>query len=168
MEAYTQGLMDLGATVCTRARPKCEACPVAASCVARKTDRIAQLPAPRPKRAYPTHQAAWLVLRHREEVLLERRPSSGIWGGLWAFPEFPGADLVQYCRSEYGCVLSGHRSLPSFDHGFTHFRLEVSPLVCDVSKRGPRAESPGRIWSTIEEARGAAVPTPVRKVLEQL
>jgi A/G-specific adenine glycosylase len=168
IETYTQGLMDLGATVCTRAKPMCGACPVAAACIARKTDRIAQLPAPRPKKAYPTRRATWLVLRHREEVLLERRPSSGIWGGLWVFPEFAGTDLTRYCRSEYGCVLSGHRSLPSFAHGFTHFRLEVSPLVCDVSKRGRRAESPGRVWSSLEDAGDAAVPTPVRRLLELL
>ena len=168
IETYTQGLMDLGATVCTRTKPLCEACPVAVDCIARKTGRIAQLPAPRPKKAYPTRQATWLVLRHCGEVLLERRPSHGIWGGLWVFPEFAGTDLAQYCRSEYGCVLSGHRSLPAFAHGFTHFRLEISPLVCTVGKRGQRAESPGRVWSTIEEAAGAAVPAPVRKLLELL
>ena len=168
IETYTQGLMDLGATVCTRAKPACAACPVAAACVARTTNRVAEFPAPRPKKEHPTRKATWLVLRHRKEVLLERRPSSGIWGGLWAFPEFSGTDLAQYCRSEYGCVLSGHRSLPAFAHGFTHFRLEVSPLVCDVSKIVARAESSGRIWSTIEDAGGAAVPTPVRKLLELL
>jgi len=168
IDSYTQGLMDLGATVCTRARPLCSTCPLAAACVARKTDRVAKFPAPRPKKAYPTRKATWLVLKHRGEVMLERRPSSGIWGGLWAFPEFAGADLAQYCQSEYACVLSGHRLLPPFAHGFTHFRLEVSPLLCDVSKRGPRAESPGRIWSTIEEAGAAAVPTPVRSLLGRL
>jgi A/G-specific adenine glycosylase len=165
IETYTQGLMDLGATVCARTKPSCEACPVAVDCVARKTGRTAQLPAPRPKKAHPTRRATWLVLSHGGEVLLERRPSPGIWGGLWAFPEFEGPDLVQFCRSEYGCVLSGRRSLPTFAHGFTHFRLEISPLVCTVSTRERRAESPGRIWSTIEEATGAAVPAPVKKLL---
>lgn len=168
IEAYTQGLMDLGATVCTRTKPACEACPVTLDCIARKTGRIAKLPAPRPPKAYPTRHATWLVLRHRGEVLLERRPSHGIWGGLWVFPEFAGTDLAQYCRSEYGCVLSGHQSLPIFAHGFTHFRLEISPLVCTVGQRGARAESPGRVWSTVEAAAGAAVPAPVRKLLELL
>jgi A/G-specific adenine glycosylase len=168
IETYTQGLMDLGATVCTRTKPSCEICPVTAGCVARKTGRIAHLPALRPKKNYPTRLATWLVLRHREKVLLEKRPSHGIWGGLWVFPEFAGADLIQHCRSEYGCVLSGHRSLPTFTHGFTHFRLEISPVICTVGKRVPRAESPGLAWSTIEEAAASAVPAPVRKLLELL
>ena len=165
IETYTQGLMDLGATICTRSNPVCETCPVVADCIAQKTGRIAQLPTPRPRKAYPTRQTTWLVLRHRGEILLEKRPSQGIWGGLWVFPEFAGKDLAQHCRSEYGCVLSGHRSLPTFAHGFTHFRLEILALICTVSKRGQRAESPGRMWSRVEEAAGSAVPAPVRKLL---
>ncbi len=168
IEAYTQGLMDLGATVCTRSKPLCEACPIAADCIARRTGRIAQLPVPRPRKVYPTRQTTWLVLRHGGEILLERRPSNGIWGGLWVFPEFAGKDLAQHCRTEYGCVLSGHRSLPVFTHGFTHFRLEISALLCAVRERGQRAESAGRVWKRVEDAADAAVPTPVRKLLGQL
>ena len=165
IETYTQGLMDLGATICTRSNPVCETCPVVADCIAQKTGRIAQLPAPRPRKAYPTRRTTWLVLRHKGQVLLERRPSTGLWGGLWVFPEFAGKNLAQHSLAEYGCVLSGHRSLPTFAHGFTHFRLEISALICTVSKRGQRAESPGRMWSRVEDAAGSAVPAPVRKLL---
>ena len=168
IEAYTQGLMDLGATICTRRNPACGLCPVATDCVARRTDRIDQVPAARPKKAYPTRGTTWLVLTHNGRVLLERRPSSGIWGGLWAFPELAGRNLAQYCLSEFGCVLSGQRRLPVFFHGFTHFRLEIEAVVCHVVECNPRAESPGRLWSGVDEAGGAAVPTPVRKVLRLL
>ncbi len=165
IEAYTQGLMDLGATLCTRSAPDCGKCPVSFDCVARKAGRTAELPASRPKTARPTRQATWLVLRYRKNVLLEKRPSSGIWGGLWVFPDFPGPDPARYCLAEFGCRLSGHRTLPVFTHGFTHFRLEILPIVCEVTKREARAASPGRAWFAEHEAARAAVPVPVRKLL---
>jgi A/G-specific adenine glycosylase len=168
MERYTQGLMDLGATVCTRGKPACGRCPIQADCVAFVTGRVSELPAPRPKKAYPTRQARWIVMRHANDILLERRASSGIWGGLWAFPELSDQDLQTYCRAEYGCVLSQSLALPSFSHGFTHFRLEISPVLCSVERREPRAESSDRTWMHIEEAMVAAVPVPVRKVLSAL
>jgi A/G-specific adenine glycosylase len=168
IEAYTQGLMDLGATLCIRSAPRCGECPVSADCVARKTGRTADLPAPRPKAAHPTRKATWLVLRHRGQVLLEKRPSSGIWGGLWVFPEFGGENPVRHCLAEYGCTLSGQQSLPVLAHGFTHFRLEILPIVCEVARRDRRAESPGRAWLAEDEAVAAAVPVPVRKLLRLL
>ncbi len=168
IETYTQGLMDLGATVCTRANPKCVQCPMAADCIARKTGRTGDLPAPRPKKSYPTRQANWMVLKDGGQILLERRASSGIWGGLWAFPEFDKQDLALFCRSEFDCELLVEQPLPSFAHGFTHFRLEISPLVCTVNRHGRRAESPGRAWMRIDQAIAAAVPVPVRKVLKLL
>ena len=168
IETYTQGLMDLGATLCTRSKPDCGKCPVFADCFARKAQRIAELPAPRPRRTYPTRKSTWLILRHGGEVLLERRPSAGLWGGLWVFPEFSGKNLAQHCQTEFGCAICGHDELRAFSHGFTHFRLEISPLLCDVGNRGAKAESPGRVWLSVEEAVGAAVPVPVRKVLRLL
>jgi A/G-specific adenine glycosylase len=168
IEAYTQGLMDLGATVCTRSAPECGKCPVSAGCVARATGRTAELPAPRPRKAYPTREAAWLLLRYRGQTLMEKRPSPGIWGGLWVFPEFGGKDPARHCLAEFGCVLASHRDLPVLAHGFTHFRLEVLPIVCEVAKRERRAESPGRAWFPLEGAASEAVPVPVRKLLASI
>jgi A/G-specific adenine glycosylase len=166
--SYTQGLMDLGATVCTRNNPSCGACPIAADCVARNTGRTADLPTPRPKKKYPTREASWLVLLHRGDVLLERRPSPGIWGGLWVFPEAAKSSPALHCLTEYGCVVTRPRRLPKFFHGFTHFRLEVSPVVFEVGRREPRAESHGRKWIPVPEALAEAVPVPVRRVLQSL
>lgn len=168
IEAYTQGVMDLGATICTRTNPACDRCPVSAECIARMTDKIAELPSPRPRKDYPTRKATWLVLMYRGQVLLERRPPAGIWGSLWAFPEFEGKDLARDCLERFGCVLSGHRELPSFAHGFTHFRLEVSPLVCDVGRFRTRAGESGRMWLDPADAMAAAVPAPVRNLLRGL
>jgi A/G-specific adenine glycosylase len=125
--------------------------------VARREDRIAELPAPRRRKPLPTRRATWIVLLHGDEVLLERRPGAGVWGGLWAFPEPPAG---------YG-TKRGKRLAP-FEHGFTHFRLRVQPLLYRVEKLPSRAEAPGRIWLPLEEAMRAAVPAPVRALLAQL
>ena len=164
---YTQGLMDLGAMICRRARPLCDACPVAAQCVARRDGRIAQLPAPRPRKPIPLRSARWLVAVHEGRVLLERRPPSGLWGGLWTFPEPQGRDARSFGRS-IGCEIATLRRLPPLEHGFTHFRLRVQPLLCEVRRSTPRAEQAGRLWLDIADAARGAVPVPVRVLLQQL
>jgi A/G-specific adenine glycosylase len=147
IETYTQALMDLGATLCTRSQPRCGACPVKTSCRALKTRRVEYIPAPRPRKALPLKVARWLVLRHGGRVLLERRPSRGVWAGLWSFPER---------------AVRGGRELPTIEHGFTHFRLRIRPFLVE---RKLAAE--GRWWK-VEDARAAAVPAPVRRLLETL
>jgi len=146
---YTQALMDLGATLCVR-RPDCARCPVRSGCVARREDRVAELPAPRARKVLPLRRTTWLILRKGDEVLLERRPSPGIWGGLWCFPE----------QKEKG------RKLEPIEHGFTHFRLWIQPVLCEVRKKSATGDS--RRWMGIEEAAAAAVPTPVRRLLSSL
>jgi A/G-specific adenine glycosylase len=148
VETYTQALMDLGATVCTR-NPACGGCPVKARCVARKTGRIAELPAPRARKVLPLRKTNWLVHIDRGKVLLERRPAPGIWGGLWCFPEAARAP-------------GGAKKLAPIDHGFTHFRLRIQPFLC---KAGGRSDG---LWIDLAEARDAAVPAPVRNLLEDL
>jgi A/G-specific adenine glycosylase len=150
IEPYTQGLMDLGATICARKNPECGRCPVSVACVARKERRIAELPAPRPHRELPQREVTWLLLRHNGAVRLERRPAPGIWGGLWCPPELSGKRPA------------GAKALPAIEHGFTHFRLRIRPLLCDVRKR-----TAGR-WLRLEAAGAAALPAPVRALLGRL
>ena len=168
IKAYTQALMDLGATVCTRANPACERCPVAADCVARRDDRIAELPAPRQRKPLPLRRATWLVLLHQGAVLLERRPSSGIWGGLWVFPAGPSGDFGTFCKKNFSVEIAKPQKMPVIEHGFTHFRLNIHPVRCGVRRLLPRAEAPGRIWLDLEDAGRAAVPAPVRALLSGL
>lgn len=153
LETYTQALMDLGSLVCTRSAPKCEACPVAAQCIARREGRIHELPAPRARKALPTRRATWFVFIHDGAVLLERRPSRGLWGGLWTFPE---SKVLKSAKAA---------KLAPIEHGFTHFRLLAQPLVHRVRKR---VESPGRFWLELADAVHAAVPAPVRTLLLSL
>jgi A/G-specific adenine glycosylase len=149
IETYTQALMDLGATVCTRT-PKCAACPVRQPCVARKTGRIAELPAPKPRKVLPLRRTRWFVYLDRGKVLLERRPSPGIWGGLWCFPERALAKAATT------------RKLAPIEHGFTHFRLRIEPLLIKAAPEN------GGLWLDFDEARAAAIPTPVKKLLQDL
>ncbi len=151
VDTYTQGLMDLGATVCTR-KPECGRCPVKASCVARATGRIGELPVARPRKALPMRRVTWFVFMDKRRVLLERRPSPGIWGGLWCFPE---KALLKTNASQ---------RLTPIDHGFTHFRLKIQPLLCEAKFR----ERPGQIWLDLADAQGAALPAPVKNLLQDL
>ncbi|MCX7960811.1 MAG: A/G-specific adenine glycosylase [Burkholderiales bacterium] len=168
VETYTQALMDLGATVCTRARPACERCPVAARCVARRESRIAELPAPRARARRPVRRARWLVLLDRGRVLLERRPARGLWGGLWAFPEPDSGPPARFCRDRLGCTVGRIERLAPIEHDFTHFRLRAQPLLCRLESgaRAPRAR--GRRWFALAGAAQAAVPAPVKKLLLRL
>jgi A/G-specific adenine glycosylase len=154
IEIYTQALMDLGATVCVRS-PRCEACPVAKTCIARKRGLTARIPTPRPKKALPSRDATWWLVRHNGEVLLERRASSGLWGGLWTFPE----------SQPPGLKLTSRRELPVLEHGFTHFKLRIRPVLCEVARIGKHGSG---MWIDVEEAKSAAVPAPVRALLERI
>jgi A/G-specific adenine glycosylase len=168
IEIYTQALMDMGATVCTKTNPRCAVCPVKPSCVARKKSRVEIIPASRPKKALPTKRATWLLLLHKGTVLLERRPSSGLWGGLWTFPEVISKNVAAHCRTAFGCEVADIKKLKPLDHGFSHFNLQIQPLACDVRRVTRGAEESGRMWIDLEDAKGAAVPTPVRKLLSSL
>lgn len=169
LRPYTQGLMDLGATVCVRRKPRCAECPVRKPCVAFKTDRVAELPTPKPRKALPQKRTMMLVLQRAGEILLEKRPATGIWGGMWSFPEeHADADVINACARRYGADVIPGEPLPVIAHGFTHFKLDILPQLATVSAWPQRAEEPGRLWITPDDALRAAVPAPVRGIIEQL
>ncbi|ANN79646.1 A/G-specific adenine glycosylase [Bordetella flabilis] len=167
MAGYTQGLMDLGATVCVRAKPRCEACPVAETCTARREGRQAELPTPKARKASPERTTGMLVLQREGRILLEQRPSPGIWGGLWSLPEFDvaiaPADACRALGAEPGTVYA----LAAFSHTFTHFRLHVRPWYVTVSGDPPSRVQPTQ-WVDAGAAARAALPAPVRKLLDGL
>ena len=168
IEAYTQGLMDLGAGVCVR-EPRCDACPVAGDCVARIEDRTAQLPG-RKKRATPGRKhTSMLVIVCAGEVLLEKRPPSGIWGGLWSLPEAPARTRPsQAMLRAWGLEMTRAKKLEAFAHAFSHFTLEVTPWRVDV-KRGERiAGDRPATWLALSETASAALPAPVKSLLADL
>jgi A/G-specific adenine glycosylase len=176
VEAYTQGLMDLGATVCTRGRPACGRCPVAGDCIAFGEGRTASLPSPRPRRSVPLRACRMLAIRHGEAWLVERRPPAGIWGGLWALPQDeldddgagrPVAAFAERVAARHGLLLTAPVAAvasPPFVHAFTHFRLRIETFVCRV-RATPAAAEPGALWLAGPDVPGAALPQPVKRLL---
>jgi len=168
VEAYTQGLMDLGATLCARTAPACGRCPVRADCVARREGRTDELPGRKAARPARLRRAVWLVVVTGGKVLLEKRPAPGIWGGLWSFPAFAeGADPGEACAS-LGIAPATIRPLPILTHAFTHFTLEAAPFRVGV-RRAPRlAGDVERQWLGLGDAQEAALPAPVKRLLGAL
>ncbi|MCC7218129.1 MAG: A/G-specific adenine glycosylase [Burkholderiales bacterium] len=167
--AYTQGLMDLGATVCTRASPRCDACPVAADCVARRAGRTAALPAPRPRKELPHRSVRVLLIERGGEVLLEKRPPTGVWSGLWSLPECPlDGDVCDVVRARFGARVDVRDALPPIEHGFTHFALTLHPQRVAARRWPARAEAPETLWLSPADAQHAALPAPIRKLLRSL
>ena len=170
--AYTQAIMDLGATLCVRSRPLCHLCPIGSDCAARRDGAQARLPAPRPRRATPRRETAFLMLRDsRGALLLERRPPSGIWGGLWCFPECdPAADFRAECRSRFGVRPAAVAVLAPIAHGFTHFRLDVHPVLVEVGgDEAAAVADPGAMrWVPSGAVADIGLAAPVKRLIEEL
>src|SRR5512137_463173 len=169
IEDYTQGLMDLGATLCVRARPRCSDCPVAVTCVARAQGRSAELPAPRPARARPVRHATVVIVRDdRGALLLETRPPTGIWGGLVSLPEFDAEADDQQLQSaiaeRYALQVDLHERLPELRHEFSHYSLVMHPRMAAV-RRALGAASEASRWLDPGALQDAALPAPVRRLL---
>lgn len=168
---YTQAIMDLGALMCTRARPRCEHCPVAGDCVARASGRQRELPAPRPRRALPQRTRRFLLLRDPGgAVLLERRAPSGLWGGLWSLPECAlEEDLTLLCRSRYALEPGRIEHWPTLRHVFSHYALDIEPALVEVRPRARVVrEGAGAGWYTVTEARQLGLAAPVKELLRRL
>lgn len=169
MVAYTQGLMDLGATVCTRSQPKCGICPMQQSCMALKAGCVPSLPTPKPRQALPQKSTTLLVLRHGEQIMLEKRPPTGIWGGLWSFPETDAiADLEAVVQTRFGLNASSQTPLVTISHAFSHYKLRIQVQPMHIAQRSAQVSEPQYLWLNLEEANAAGIPTPVRKILQLL
>jgi A/G-specific adenine glycosylase len=169
IEAYTQGLMDLGATLCVRSKPACLLCPVRTTCVAHAEGRVEELPGKPAKRAVPHREIQMLVLIASGEVLLEKRPQTGIWGGLWSLPETDvAADATEEAVNRFAIKGRAARALTTVEHGFTHYSLSIHPKQIAVSARTPQVMEPRLMWINLEDAVNAAVPAPVKRILASL
>ena len=164
---YTQAQMDLGATICTRGKPLCARCPLADICVAKREDRISELPAPRPKKAVPERESIFLIMQSEHGVLLEQRPPSGIWGGLLCLPELPAElDADSHAQQQYGITAQQWQELPALRHTYTHFRLTLRPLHVRVTQV-PTAMDSNLRWLAAADYAAAALPAPIRTLLER-
>jgi A/G-specific adenine glycosylase len=167
---YTQAVMDLGATVCARSRPLCAVCPLAAGCVARRTGRQHQLPEARAARARRTRSVFMVVaLNENGSVLLERRPESGVWGGLWCLPEFETATAAQ-AFIRHSLVTHGIEPQPlsTVEHAFTHFSLIISPLLVRCRGVGPSVQEGASVWYNVRAPARIGLPAPIAALLARL
>ena len=165
---YIQAQMDLGATLCTRSRPKCVECPVQSDCIAFQSGRVSDLPTPRPRKAVPERHATFLLLMHGNDILLEKRPGSGIWGGLWCPPQFDEEAAAKDWFVSNGMEAIEGERLATFTHTFTHFKLHITPLKIQIARKPLRAAQAGSVWLDVDEALGVAIPAPVRSMLQEL
>jgi A/G-specific adenine glycosylase len=179
VSAYTQAIMDLGATLCTRIKPHCLDCPLQKTCKARKLDRIAEFPIKVQKSPKPIQERLFLILQSPQGILLYQRPSSGIWGGLWSLPEWPNLKMnskkiKQYCQS----LLKGLQAkktlsliaLPPMQHHFTHYQLVLKPFLFLTNSpvKGPVTfEDHRAMWCTSAHLNTLGLPAPIKRLLSQ-
>lgn len=166
---YTQAIMDLGATVCVRSRPRCADCPVADDCIAQRDGLTAQLPSAKPGKTVPTRSTVMLLLRDAQSrVLLERRGPQGVWAGLWSLPEAEGTDEA-WRKAQQLARIDDAEPLAPFVHVFSHYRLQVEPLLFDgATAHRAIADNPTLRWCDTGDIAAMGLPAPVRALLQSL
>lgn len=168
---YIQAQMDLGATVCTRKKPNCGMCPLHTNCMAFQQGNPQDYPSPKPKKAIPIRKTNWIVAQSRlGEVLLQQRPSSGIWGGLWSFPEVNTTEDIQYiCQHQLNLNIINISEKPHFRHVFSHFKLDITPHIIQCNKNENHInENKNTSWYKISDALQLGLPAPVKSFLQTL
>lgn len=167
IQQYNQAMMDMGAMICTRSKPKCDLCPVTASCIAFQQDRIAEFPGKKPKKEKPSKRGILLIMLHDGQVFLEKRPPSGIWGGLWCFPQFD--DEQQLNRYLQQLSLAAEvESLENFRHTFSHYHLDIEPQVALLAQPPKQLSDSQSQWFALEQSHTIGLAAATEKLLKQL
>ena len=166
---YTQAMMDLGALVCTRSQPKCTQCPLQNHCKAFTANNIADYPSPKPRKTIPCRTIKMIILiNEHQEILLEKRPPMGIWGGLWSLPECSITENVKnFCKKYYYCEIKNPvKKYPLLKHLFSHFQLEIRPVLIHVKHwHPPLMESDRIVWYNRQQLASRGLAAPVKKLL---
>ncbi|MCK5002018.1 MAG: A/G-specific adenine glycosylase [Gammaproteobacteria bacterium] len=166
---YTQAMMDLGATVCTRSSPDCEQCPLQKGCLALKNQRVDELPTRKPRKQLPVKTVRMLLLTNAEgQVLLEKRPPTGIWGGLWSLPELAmEQDITQQCEQYWGHRIESLEDQAGFRHTFSHYHLDITPCRVQVVSVSGKVQDSEQHWCDAVQVNDYALATPVTNILQQ-
>jgi len=171
--AYTQAIMDLGATLCSRANPACTLCPMSTDCIAALEGRQAELPSPKQKRVRGSREATLLIAETGSDgavaVLVERRPAAGLWGGLWSPPQFESEfAALDWCRREIGEPQKSSQHLNPIHHAFTHFDLRLNPLWVRCRPADAVNDGEDRLWYRLGDPPRVGLPQPILKLFERL
>jgi A/G-specific adenine glycosylase len=171
VDKYNQAMMDMGAMVCTRSKPKCTLCPVESFCIANKQNNPLDYPGKKPKTDKPTKQTWFVMLHHNHQVWLEQRPQSGIWGGLFCFPEHPNNSIEDQLdhRAIKESAIRSIRPLIAFRHTFSHYHLEITPILVELSQQ-PNIimEASKGLWYNLTQPEQIGLAAPVKQLLESL
>jgi A/G-specific adenine glycosylase len=170
---YTQAIMDLGATLCTRSRPACTVCPMNDGCIAALEGRQAELPNRKQKRHRPSREATLLIAQRgvhgSSSVLVERRPANGLWGGLWSPPQFETqSEAIEWCTKRIGQTEMHATALAPIDHAFTHFDLRLNPLRVRCQLSSQVREDGDLLWYRLESPPRIGLPQPIAQLFERL
>ncbi|WP_218354343.1 A/G-specific adenine glycosylase [Alteromonas lipotrueiana] len=165
---YTQAMMDLGAMVCTRSRPKCDACPLQSECLAYAQGRQADFPGKKPKKDKPVKNTNLVALLVAGQIYLIQRPLSGLWGGLYGFIE--SQQSVEQVAKEYGLTNFNQHTLTSFRHTFSHFHLDITPVLLIAQQQNIMnvAEELSARWFPLNEPIEVGLAAPTKKIIEQI
>lgn len=171
VDDYTQAIMDLGATVCTRSSPRCQQCPLQIDCIAYGRNHVKRYPSPRPRKALPIKAVRFLILTDRAtgRIMLEKRPPSGIWGGLWSLPEADLDDDIQrLCQQRWDMKVLGNQDQRAFRHSFSHYHLDITPCRVQVQAIGSAVNDQGEVtWCCSQDAVQRALATPVARIIRE-
>jgi A/G-specific adenine glycosylase len=166
---YNQAMMDIGATLCTRSRPRCDLCPVGEDCRARMQNAQAKYPGSKPRKQNPVRETCMLMVVHEGEVLLEQRPPSGLWGGLWSLPEVASIDDVSaWCERVLNSESHRVDALSTFRHTFSHFHLDITPLRVAVKDPAASMMEEGRYLWYNGARHNLGLAAPVKRLIEQI
>jgi A/G-specific adenine glycosylase len=166
---YTQAIMDLGATLCTRSKPSCSLCPVRKDCAALRSISVDDYPGRKPKLSKPLRTTTMILASAGGQVYLERRPEAGVWGGLWSLPELGEQSLSDWCTDVLGSVATETRSWDVLRHSFSHYNLDIQPILVRIeSQAGKVADAEARTWHRLNDAPPGGMAAPVKKLINQL
>ncbi|MGF1877646.1 A/G-specific adenine glycosylase [Photobacterium frigidiphilum] len=171
VERYNQAMMDMGAMICTRSKPKCELCPIEAMCEAKAQLRQTDFPGKKPKKVMPEKQTWFAILQHGDEVWLEQRPPVGIWGGLWCFPQHDTDDLSTLITQRIGSEnhINETEQLHAFRHTFSHYHLDIVPIRMLLSSPMNVIQESGKgQWYSLTTPPKVGLAAPVQQILEGL
>ena len=165
---YTQAMMDLGATLCTRSKPSCLLCPVREGCRAHLLGRETDFPEPKPRKTLPQKRTLMPLLANAEgAILLYRRPSSGLWGGLWSLPELDDLDALGELARQHALHLDVPRELAGLTHTFSHFQLAIEPWLVRVEQAGGAVAEGDWLWYNLATPPRLGLAAPVKKLLKR-
>ncbi|MCW7549811.1 A/G-specific adenine glycosylase [Photorhabdus sp. APURE] len=168
VEYFNQAMMDLGAMVCTRSKPKCEICPLNQGCIAYANHSWTKYPGKKPKQSIPEKTAYFLLMQNHDSVWLEQRPPTGIWGGLFAFPQFESIDLLNGWLAQSGISHSEHEQLTAFRHTFSHFHLDIVPIKINILSFAACMDENKGLWYNLQQPATVGLAAPVEYLLQQL